>query len=157
MPRQCNCDVFSRPEGSDHMPWCEWFKPEPPVQPQRPSTADVLREITGDGRVPCPACGATSGCLHGIPAAIGTSEEFPLTSRPGEYLGQPRALVVSDREAQLVADLISAIWQSVLNEPPAIDMDKIRGAIDRYTAGIYDQIIDELTARQRVHTKRLGH
>ena len=96
MPNKCNCNVFSRPEGSDHLPWCAWLTPEAPVTPQRPSTAEILREITGGG-VPCPACGARGGCLHGIPAAVGTSEEFPLTSRPGAYLAQPRDVPVASK------------------------------------------------------------
>jgi len=42
--------------------------------------AEILREITGGGDPP----------VEGIPEAIGTSEDFPLTTRPGEYLAQPR-------------------------------------------------------------------
>lgn len=43
------------------------------------STGEILRKITG-GDPP----------VEGIPEAIGTSEDFPLTTRPGEYMGQPR-------------------------------------------------------------------
>ncbi len=47
---------------------------------------DTGRDVPGAGRE-----GVVTDPLHGIPAIIGTSEDFPLTSRPGEYAGQPRS------------------------------------------------------------------
>ncbi len=50
----------------------------------------------------CPACGSEGGCLHGIPEIIGTSEDFPLTSR-SEYLGIDRSSYLTRDEVAFAA------------------------------------------------------
>lgn len=54
------------------------------------TTAEIMRAMTGGKPELEPAAEPTRDPLHGIPEAIGTSDDFPLTSRPGEYLAQPR-------------------------------------------------------------------
>lgn len=55
------------------------------------SLSAAVRSSEGSDAVPARRSnGASTDPLHGIPEAIGTSEEFPMTGR-SEYLGQDRS------------------------------------------------------------------
>jgi len=158
----CDCFRLLKPPGTSHEPWCAFLRPRAPDVIQRPSTAAVLQEITGGE-----AQEAQAPSIYGIPEAIGTSEEFPLTSRPGEYLGQPRETRPLTAAEAGLPPWLAAGMDFVLFQPAEIQLINdvkqgeaagvLRTAIDRYMAAVYDQLIDELAERRRVHTKRLGH
>jgi len=64
----------------------------------------------------------TADPLHGIPEAIGTSEDFPLTSR-SEYLGQPRTLSPEMDEAiQQMNDVTAEVLSRPVKPPTAEDL-----------------------------------
>lgn len=153
--KPCNCARMSKAPGTSHANWCAFLRPPKPVSVQRASTSEILREITGVEKMTVSVMGPSDEdpeMLYGIPEAMGTSEEFPLTSRTGDYLGQPRDgwvnedwILLSPEEQQLIDDVKKGVTGG-----------ELRRAIDRFMARIYDRVIDELTARQREHTKRLG-
>lgn len=53
------------------------------------TTKEIVSALTGGKPELAPAAESRDP-LHGIPEAIGTSEDFPLTHRPGEYMGISR-------------------------------------------------------------------
>lgn len=166
----CNCDRLARSAGSRHLSWCNFLKPKRPVKTQRPSTAEVLKEITGGGaprisatpehgvgadgyliHSECDECRAVG--LYGIPAVIGTSEEFPLTSRPGEYLGQPRDALqgMAERAARRMERLI------VSNHPSLRQREGDQPLpVEGLSPPIHDLCAQDIQARKQLGIKRYG-
>ena len=80
--------------------------PRDPMRLEHPVAA-----VTGHA-VPAPPAAPVQSdddheMLYGIPEAIGTSEDFPLTARMGDYMGQPRGVpgVRAPKQPKTIADL----------------------------------------------------
>ena len=107
---------------------------------ERLSVAEVMRRLTGGDTQKGCGCGEDP-CLHGIPAAVG-SDEFPLTHRPGEYMGIPREplrlpIIIDPRSIPLEPP------------PPATDEpDELRE--------LYEKLIQAAAACKRLIDERDG-
>jgi len=115
MPHKCNCDVFSRPEGSDHLPWCEWWKPTDPVVP---SPKVSVAELTGKQPVEPPG------------ASLAQPRKAPATGK--RYLGD--GVYVDRNELGLVLTTENgiAVTNTIVLEP------EVWTALHRYVETLKD-------------------
>lgn len=86
------------------------------------STAEIVRQMTGGEPL----------SLYGIPAVIGTDPDFPLTHRPGAYMGIDRTPTKPPREGDQPT-------------PTRNDLPEI-----------HDLVCGDMQARKRLGTQRYG-